>query len=265
MKTTDSLVNQNNSNQSNVCPKSLEVLPVITANASSEEQNSKLLVENSPKMMSPHVTNDVNCETSTQKIASFISVENSLPKEDSIGETSKSNEEQQSVKTSTPKNLATNDSTSFSLSRESQPPLTTDIKADAKDVPKTDQLQNDEKSNGEMDIDYELMERTSGESQTNLSCEKKTAELLAENSSNAMCSIVNSNNTCEPLRTEINASFIAMENINVSAGCIVENSLNSSHERHILSKSSEYTVQDVGHEVHIFLTKKRKKNRKVTS
>ncbi|KAJ6650025.1 hypothetical protein Bhyg_05268, partial [Pseudolycoriella hygida] len=98
------------------------------------------------------------------------------------------------------------------------------------------QSQCDGTSNEEMDIDVELSERR-------------------------CVPIANINDTNEPLRTQVNASIIALENHNTVEDSETSNKLNSSFERHILSKSREYTVEDAGHEIRIFLTKKRKKNK----
>lgn len=154
------------------------------------------------------------------------------------------------------------------FSPATEPPTSTDRKVETEDMPKTNQFQHSENSNSQMDIDYELMERTtSGENQSNLSNEEKNRELLVESSS-TKCPIENNDNICESSPTQINVSFIAMENDDVlEKSFVAENSLNSSHERHILSKSSEYVVLDAGHEIRIFLTKKRKKKKisKVTA
>lgn len=156
------------------------------------------------------------------------------------------------------------------FSPATEPPISTDGKVETEDVPKTpktNQFQNNENSNSQMDIDYELMERTtSGENQSNLSCEQKNRELSVKSASTT-CPIENNDNVCESSPTQINVSFIAMENDVLEKSSVAENSLNSSHERHILSKSSDYVVLDAGHEIRIFLTKNRKKKKisKVTA
>lgn len=125
-----------------------------------------------------------------------------------------------------------------------------------------------ENSNSQMDIDYELMEHTAVRDQAKLTCEEENKELLKEEPSATVCQIVNNEKLPDSpaLSTHIEASFIAMESSVPEDGSANENNLDGSFERHILSKSSEYVVQDVGHEVRIFLTKKRKKskNAKVT-
>lgn len=172
---------------------------------------------------------------------------------------SNSTEELLPIKGTETESLAKIDSKPFTPLRESEPSEPTVIKHDVLETIEG-QCNEDTKSPIPMDIDYELMEQTSNQNQNNLSCEEKNRELVMDNTLKTMPSDVNNDNICESLSQQISASFIAIEN-NVSDGCVDENHLNSSHERHVLSKSSEYTVQDVGHEIRIFLKKKRKKNK----
>ncbi len=145
------------------------------------------------------------------------------------------------------------------ISQTKEPSASTNLKVD---LTKTNQFHNNN-DNSNMDIDYELMQRTSGENQSNLSFEEKERQTSMNDSLKATSPIVNNDLMSETLPTQINASFIAaMDNSVPAVDTTGENVLNSSHERHILTKSSEYTVQDVGHEIRIFLTKKRKKSKK---
>lgn len=131
----------------------------------------------------------------------------------------------------------------------------TDKGVETNTVVAVNKFQNNENSNSQMDVDYELMEQTSGENRKNLSSEEKNKASQIENQTSV---VENPSNVLSS--TQINASFIAMTN-GFDEKSFAEATLNSSHELHVLSKSSKYVVQDVGHEIQIFLTKKRKKNK----
>ncbi|XP_037048176.1 zinc finger CCCH domain-containing protein 13-like [Bradysia coprophila] len=131
-----------------------------------------------------------------------------------------------------------------------------------KEVSESAQLLNDDNSN--MDIDYELMEHRPVENQTILPCKETDRRMSEEKPTKTMSPTASKDVTCNET---IDESFLSMEVAVRKGNCASESTLNSSAERHTLSKSKEYTVEDAGYEIRIFLTKKRKKGKtaKVTS